>query len=113
MTATASPVDDLTTPTFRTIAEIGTITMRKAGPRKAGREIHVAVKVGPNGRPALDVREYLTRPGDITWKSHEGPTRSGFWLSSVDAELLVEMMAAGLVALESVDVDDDGMVTEL
>ncbi len=96
----------------RTLEDVGVITIRKPQSRKAGSEIRVAVKVAASGRPALDVREYATRPGDITWSAYEGPTKRGFWLSNVDAELLIEMMARGLVALESVPVDDDGEMIE-
>lgn len=102
-------------PTFEELAEVGRFRW------KDGRDIVVAVKRGPSGRPAVDVREVITRDaysdsdfhvvGGSTRKPRRqrepyvGPTKVGFWLSGELAEGLADAIARAVVVLEGVSTD--------
>lgn len=104
---------DLRRPTFETVEELGRLRWRD------GRDIVVAVRRSPEGRPAIDVREYVTRDaysdsdfkviGGPTRKPkrkdrepYVGPTRTGWWITEPStAEGLADMLARATASLES------------
>jgi hypothetical protein len=93
---------DFTAPKgIEVVAEVGTIVTRKPRPFKSGQEIRVAVKTAGEGEPAVDIRKYLTPAGDITAKGYTGPTKEGFWLTVIDAEVLCGMLGDAVIMAET------------